>query len=380
MKKGKSLAEFATEVEKRENSKADFLAPVPLIDVRSNGHTELVLREVKDDGGDEAFTVNSNAHQQLASYLDIPKPFYDSLRGQTQTLRDPYDPERPLFDAVVQGLLRSRPQDETRLIRTLYGEARGVLSDRYRPIDHYEIMARLLPVLHDLPVGWEQSSLEITDSRMYMQIVDASTPKVIPGTHKFVDDVFHRGAIIMNSEVGLGSFSVQPILYRVRCLNGLVVTEYSKRKYHTGGTGSTGDPGEVWQFMSNDTLKLRNEATIAEMRDLVKAAMLNDDFFDKLAATIQDAASVVIKPNLAESTIKNVTTRFRLTNDERDGVMGHFIDGGDLSLWGVINAITRQAQDVESYDRSVELEALGGNLLALPKAEVKALLEPERKN
>jgi hypothetical protein len=257
-------------------------------------------------------------------------------------------------------------------VRTLHGQARGFLSDRYRQMDNLEILARMLPVIQQLPaVNWDQSSLQITDQRMYLQLVDTSKPRVIKsGTHNRMDDVLQRGVVITNSEVGLGSFSVQPLVFRQVCSNGLVITEYAQRKFHVGGRNGSSDPGIVWQ---TDTQKARNEVTILEMRDLMVTSM-SDEFLDKIAARAQDAAAQHIKGAQVEPVIKNVTERFRLTNDERGAMSGHFYEGGDLSLWGLVNSITRAAQDVESYDRSVELQAIGGNLLALPKHEVNALL------
>lgn len=380
MKQGKgSLKEFAQEVERRENAKADFLAAVPLMDVRTNGHTELAL-PVPGLGPQ---TMNNIAHRQLGEYLGVPAVFYDALRGNTEGLRDPFNPDKPLFDAVIQGLLRA-PERATdkRLIRTLFGEARAVLSDRFRVgLDNYEIMARMLPALQEIRgIGWEQSSMELTDSRMYMKIVDASTPLIVPGKHEWIDDVMHKGVIISNSEVGMGSFAVQPILFRVRCRNGAILTEYSKRKYHSGRGNTGGDGGlEAFQFFADDTLKARNNATILEMRDMVRTAM-SDDFFSKVMGQVADAAEVKIKAADVEPVVQNVTTRFRLTEAERSGMLGHMIEGGEMSLWGLINSITREAQDVESYDRSTELEALGGSLLSLPKAELHELLSVDKRN
>ena len=372
MKTGLTLKDFATEVQNRDQAKLDYLAPVKLLDVFTNGHTSMVLREVEDTAGNELAPLNVNAvaHNQLAGYLGIPKAFYDTLQQGAPTLRDPNDPSQPLYDTMVNGLLRARP-DDVRLVRTLNGDVRGFLSDRYRQMDNLEILTRLLPVIQQLPaVNWEQSSLQITDQRMYLQLVDTSKPVVIKsGTHNRIDDVLQRGVVITNSEVGLGSFSVQPLVFRQVCSNGLVVTEYAQRKFHVGGK-NTGDAGVVWQ---SDTQRAKNEVTILEMRDLMVHAM-SEEFLAKIAARAQDAAEVPIKGTQVESVIKNVTERFRLTGTEGQAMAGHFIEGGDLSLWGLVNSITRAAQDVESYDRSVELQAIGGNVLALPKAELNAIL------
>jgi Domain of unknown function (DUF932) len=376
VKQGLSLTDFAAEVQNRDNAKADYLAPVKLLDVATNGSTKLILREVEDHKGDELapLAVNNIAHGQIANYLGIPKGFYDHVLRNTDTIRDPNDPTMPLYDTLINGLLRSCA-DDTRLVRTLYGETRGFLSDRYRQMDNLEILVRLLPVIQGLPaVNWDQSSLQVTDQRMYLQLVDTSKPKVIKtGTHAKVDDVLQRGVVITNSEVGLGSFSVQPLVFRQVCSNGLVITEYAQRRFHVGGRNS-GDAGIVWQ---SDTQKARNETTILEMRDLMVQAM-SDEFLDKIAARAVDASEVVIKGVQVEPVVKNVTERFRLTQDEGAAMTGHFIEGGDLSLWGLVNSITRAAQDVPSYDRSVELQAIGGNILALPKHELGALLTESR--
>jgi hypothetical protein len=37
--------------------------------------------------------------------------------------------------------------------------------------------------------------------------------------------------------------------------------------------------------------------------------------------------------------------------------------GGDLTSWGLGNAVTRMAQDVPSYDRSTELESIGFEIM-----------------
>jgi len=42
------------------------------------------------------------------------------------------------------------------------------------------------------------------------------------------------------------------------------------------------------------------------------------------------------------------------------------IAGGDMSGYGLVNAVTHYAQYVEDYDRATDLEALGGKLIDLP--------------
>lgn len=58
-----------------------------------------------------------------------------------------------------------------------------------------------------------------------------------------------------------------------------------------------------------------------------------------------------------------------LTSAERQSVLRHLIEGGDLSRYGLMNAVTRTADDVDSYDRATELEATGCRLIGLAKRD-----------
>lgn len=50
---------------------------------------------------------------------------------------------------------------------------------------------------------------------------------------------------------------------------------------------------------------------------------------------------------------------------EQDGVLKYLIEGGDLSLYGLSNAVTRFSQDVESYDRATALEGIGWDIATM---------------
>ena len=71
----------------------------------------------------------------------------------------------------------------------------------------------------------------------------------------------------------------------------------------------------------------------------------------------------------------NFPTRYLLNEGERSGLLRHLIEGGDLSAYGLVNAVTHFAQDVDDYDRATEFEALGGRLLEQSKAEWDTLAE-----
>jgi hypothetical protein len=68
-----------------------------------------------------------------------------------------------------------------------------------------------------------------------------------------------------------------------------------------------------------------------------------------------------------------VARRLGLTEAEQSGVLRHLVRGGDLSAWGLANAVTRTPEDAADYDRATELEAAGGRVIELPAADWKAI-------
>jgi len=55
--------------------------------------------------------------------------------------------------------------------------------------------------------------------------------------------------------------------------------------------------------------------------------------------------------------------------------MRQLIAEGDLSAYGLVNAVTHYSDDVEDYDRATESEALGGKLIELSSSEWEELAE-----
>ena len=74
MKSGLSLSALAQEIERRSAAKADFIAPTGKMEfVAAGPKTQLVLQT---NGDARAFDVNRVAHQQIAEYAGIPKPYW----------------------------------------------------------------------------------------------------------------------------------------------------------------------------------------------------------------------------------------------------------------------------------------------------------------
>ena len=73
--------------------------------------------------------------------------------------------------------------------------------------------------------------------------------------------------------------------------------------------------------------------------------------------------------------VEVLAQRYTLNDDERTGVLRHLIEDGQLSGYGLVNAVTHYSQTVADYDRATEFEALGGRLIELTAQEWKGLAE-----
>ena len=216
MKQGRALSEVLTELQRQNAAKQDFIGPAQAFTLRPDGSTFEIVHT--NSGRQEVFGTTDLFHRQIGSTLGIPAKYYDQMRK--------LKPE--LLAENVNAWFADRAQSY--MIRSMdYGNgrvARALLSDRYRRIDNMEIASAVLPLFAG-QADMQVMSCEVTENRMYLKIVNRRLEMdVVPG------DTVQGGVIISNSEVGLGAVSVQPLLYRLVCTNGMVVNDLGERRTH----------------------------------------------------------------------------------------------------------------------------------------------------
>lgn len=350
MKQGRTLIGLAEELERQLSTKVDMIVPTPLMHhVTDTGGATALLIEAPD--GSKRFTATESCRRQLADRLKIPFAYFERMRTD--------QPE--LLDRNVNTWLHKEP--EQRLIRTLDGRARAFLSDRYRRLDNYDLLEQVLPILRELP-GARFESMELTETRMYVKVV---TPRIEfeiqPG------DVVQAGVVISNSEIGHGSLSVQPLVYRLVCRNGLIAPDRAMRKAHVGRLQEAST--EEITIFQDDTLAAEDKAFYLKVRDVVQAAV-SQASFEQTAVKMRATLGIKLTGDPVKA-VEVLATRYLLNEQERSGVLRSLIAESDLSGYGLVNAITGYAQEVDNYDRATELEQLGGRLLHQSKAEWEAL-------
>lgn len=344
MKAGLSLEEMATEITRQNRMKEDYL-----VDTRSlqmAPHSGQVYLHLFDGNTEpvEPMRVNPIAHRQMGAHLKIPAPYYDRMLE-----------EKPdLLAANVNAWFQHAPSK--RLLRTMGGTARAFLSNRYRRIDNYEIAAAVLPIIGEMK-GARFESCQITDSRMYLKVVNTRLEaEVVPG------DIVQAGIIISNSETGMGAVSIQPLVYRLACSNGMIVNDAQTRRNHVGRVNEL---EESFQLYSEQTLAADDKAFILKVQDTVRAAV-EKARFARVVGLMKEASQAQMDTTDVPGIVKLAGKEFHFTEEEGEGILQHLIEGKDLTLYGLSNAVTRHSQDVENYDRATQLEGIGYNILSMP--------------
>lgn len=343
MKTGKTLQELAAELERQQLAKKDLIVSTGVLSMDSRDDGGIALNVM---GGQmiQHYDVGGIAHRQIGQFLKIPATYYDRMRREYPQL----------LTLNANGWFAKMPQSK-RMLRTLDGTARALLSDRYRRIDNFEVASAVLPIISRME-GAGVESCELTDSRMYLKVVN---PRVTAEIKK--GDIVQAGVLISNSEVGMGSVTVSPLIYRLVCSNGMIAEDGKLRKYHVGRANESREDFSIYR---NETIEADDKAFLMKLEDSVKAAV-DQARFAAIVDKLRESTEATFQPQQVQQVVELASKEYGFTDSESSGILGHLAAGGDLSLYGLANAVTRQAQDVASYDRSTELEATGYRIITM---------------
>lgn len=354
MKAGLTITEMAQEIERQSAVKEDFLVNPRALEMDATGGKPML--RVLDGGVDqtEPLDIQETAHRQMGAHLGIPWRYYEKMLQEEPGL---------LAHNVNHWLRRGEPAQ--RMLRTLDGKARAFLSNRYWPIDNLEIVATVLPIIMDMQ-GARFESCQITEDNMYIKVVN---PRLTGEVR--VGDIVQSGVAISNSETGQGSVNVQPLVYRLVCLNGMVVNDSraGTRRNHVNRANNT---DENFALYSKETLEADSKAFMLKLQDSVKAAV-DEARFAKVLDTMRKSTEAKLDTTDIPALVKLTSSNFSLTDAEGKGVLQHLLEGADYTLYGLANAVTRYSQDVESYERATELETIGYSVMTMSPAMLRQI-------
>jgi hypothetical protein len=340
MKQGKTLTELAVELERQQESKIDYQADTRCMELRrENAESKVIIK--KSGGTETELGLTTHAGRQIATSYRIPAKYWDLMRDEA--------PE--LLAGNVNHWFHAKPQQ--RMVRTLDGSMRAFLSSRYRPLDNFDLAQTVLPIFQSIAAN--VVSCEVTPDRMYIKVLtDRVKGEIVKG------DAVQGGMVISNSEVGAGSLRIEPLVYRLVCSNGMIAADHSMRKYHVGRGG--GDENGASEFFRDSTRQADDRAFWMKVADTVRGSVSQVGFDKILVGMRKTVECKIVEP---VKTVEVVSQRLGLNESEQGGVLRHLIEGHDLSAYGLLNAVTRQSQDVDDYDRATELERMGGQVIEL---------------
>jgi hypothetical protein len=382
MKRGMSLENLLTTVVEQQKTKRDFVAntkeSISMVEAPDMPQKVAIVLLKEGSAELERFSITENCHRQIASRLQIPLKYYFRL----------LDDHLDLVITQVNALFEREPQ--TRLLRTLDGKARAFLSDRYKVLDNDQVLEQVLPPIVKGDIPSELLSSNVTENNMFMKILftgdnlaqdigELSRPQNHIGgqSNGETRDIVRPGAVVKNSETGMGSLVIDGFFYRDYCLNGCVYgkTEiFNFKRIHLGDKLVANGDFEVF---SDETKRKQNELIIAEVTDAMQALTNPENvqkMGDALRATkegeqVQDSFAAV------DQLAKEVDIR----DGEKESVIANFLQDGDFSRWGMINAVTKVANtDAVDYERACELEQIGGQLIDLNTAQWNRIASAER--
>ena len=155
------------------------------------------------------YALSDHATSQICQRLEIPAPYYRRLPGEMKATVANYD--------------LARLSGKSYLLRGKGNWIRAFLSADYVAYDNKQIAETVQSLLGNGAITIKDFVLEETN--LYLKLVS--------------EEIVNRGAdlkagiIIGNSEVGLGSVSVEPFVFRKPCTNDLIVAnEKSFRHAH----------------------------------------------------------------------------------------------------------------------------------------------------
>jgi hypothetical protein len=368
MNQGKSLATIAAELERQVAQRKDYVAP--------QGKVEAIVvedgdrKEIKLDGfNGQALAIRPFGHKQLGDVLEIPAKYYEKMKVE--------QPE--LLAHNINTWFRSDPANK-RMIRTLDGEVRAVLSPKYRPLDNFELASAVLPKLQALNV--QVVSSELTETRMYIKAILPDLSDALPegqvwgNGHNIIGDYRNNESgrivaaiVISNSEVGNGSLRVEPSVFTTWCTNLAVMKQAAMRKYHVGRANETTDN---WEVFTDATREKDNAAFFAKVGD-VTAAAFNVDIFRAAVERIRKSTEDKIESEALPKVVEVAVKELKLPVGASTSILTFLAQGGDLSRWGLSSAITAASAKLEDYEVSTAFERAGGELLELPQKQWRAI-------
>lgn len=374
------IQSLVMELQKENLKKKDFIIPSRFISMRdgelivsdqANSQLKSILQETGIASAEDLTTLMrltclETCHQHLSEKLQIPKKYYDRMvSGNNEILDHSVSYWMHKHDKNV--LLRTFIDKEEKS-----GMARAILSDRFKMIDNFDLLLACLEAIKEMGYGPDFLTIEsadITDKRMYIRFVcpsiEVQAPELLkgykvpgaPNGNIQVGDGIISGFVIKNSEIGFGQYTISPRATVLRCSNGMIFTDDNFAKTHLGRQMEEMSV-VTW---SEETKKLNHNLVIAQIKDAIRTFISPEYLSGKVAKLIEMNQRALEHP---ADCIKNVCQAMQVTEDKQKTILDYFMKSGDITPFGVTQALTLFAHKNGNADERFQLESAGVKVLA----------------
>jgi len=302
--------------------------------------------------------VISKVHQMSANYYDETIPVMDMLfhnldriwiagkevevlpsaqRLFANRLRVPYSYlARCPFDLQANNL-NYWIQQEVKRRETLFcrfdgDKLRAVFTDRYTAIDHMEVLSKMLEYGFSLETEVHYS---LDQNLLVLKVPDFTR------TFGFGEkDRIVPGISVANSEVGILAFSIEAYFYRLVCSNGMISkTSVASRFKHI------------------------SRRALEEFPDILRQVIYESEHSQR-----RFEISTQSRVDDPLQTIGSFNRQFNITRKEAQAIEQAWEIEQGFTMFHVINAYTRAAQDPSlSAEEVYKLERAGGLILSMVK-------------
>jgi len=295
--------------------------------VSANGQIAFRIKEKENP-----FSITKPCHSQIAERLEIPAKYYHRMESEAPEL---------LVENVNTWLKR---MEKDVFIRGLGPNLRAFLSDRYRVIDHLDVLYCSLNEL-------QAHEAEIEDC--FLSEIEMNVKVKSQRLKDFIrdrDDLITGGLLLTNSETGHRALRVEPRIFRVLCTNGMVLEDFMSRQVHLGGRDD----------------ELFDESVYLSIRRSIRELFGS---FGEIVQALRETTEIKIKS--PQKVINNLVEHYRLSENQKENILIAFGAEPESDKYGIANAVTRAAQKEEGWEKSLELEKIGGRLISLPNEQFR---------
>lgn len=370
-----TLQQLVTELQRQLETKFDFVLPTDSLELVLHPERGMELAIYNEDvaaylGGD-LLPMNLRVLKQIGGNRmdpEIPARFVEKMNEKRGTR----------LAALMTGLMRDAP--EKWLVRTLDGKARAVLSDRYKIVDHWDLLGTALKTAKAVGANPLEASLTETNMRLklirtdvwdslnltraenkpgwfagglgnqkYLSMVGAKSWGELPGGPNIV----HPVVTIGNSETGQGGYYCNIGILLSACYN-IATVQKVVGKIHLGSQIETG-------IYTAATVQAQQDAIGMMIADTVKACFTQEKF-KEIIAQVSAASSKEVKDPVQE--VERLKIKLPGSSDEdMKQILNYFAVDYQPTRGGLAQAVSRRAQDMDDPDIAEMFEDLAGSIL-----------------